>query len=357
LPALSLEKVLQIMSETPEDLAYYMPPEWYAHDAVWLSWPYDVVSFPNLDQAEIAFAEFISLLHTTERIELIVLDSEMEEYVRKLLSDRKVNFSNIQFHHINYADIWIRDYGPIFVINEKLKKIAITKWIFNSWGNKYPELLKDNDVTYSINKKLNLQLFETGIVLEGGSIDVNGKGTVLTTQGCLLNSNRNPNLSKQEIETYLFKYLGLNNFIWLNQGIASDDTDGHVDDIARFVNANTILCGYQNNASSPDYQVLKENYNILLDAKSENGESFQIIKLPMPYSGQEAKRLPASYSNFYIGNKVVMVPTFNTINDKPAIEIIQSVFPNHQVLGLNATSLVYGCGTFHCMTQQQPAVI
>jgi len=338
-----------------------MPAEWAPHAAVWLAWPHDTTSFPELDQARAAFADFVIEIQDSERVELLVLHEEMKEAAVRLLHARRVNLDRIRFHLAEYADIWFRDYGPIFVTNRETGQLAMTKWIFNSWGNKYEDLLKDNQVPYFMNASLRLPIFESGIVLEGGSIDVNGKGTLLTTEQCLLSRNRNPQLGKKEIESYLREYLGATHTVWLKDGIEGDDTDGHVDDIARFVSPTTALCAYQPDNSDPDYEVLKINYELLKCAGDQAGKKLNVIQLPVPgWVGDrresQARRLPASYANFYIGNTKVLVPTFGVENDRKALEVIQSVFPDRRVVGINAYHLVFGFGTFHCMSQQQPAV-
>ena len=342
-------------------MGYHMPAEWEPHAAVWLAWPHDTTSFPHLDQAENAFADFVGEIHDSERVELLVLDEEMKRAAARLLHARRVDLQRVNFHVTDYADIWFRDYGPIFVVNRKTQQLAMTKWIFNSWGNKYEDLLKDNRVPYFMNASLRLPMFEPGIVLEGGSIDVNGRGTLLTTEQCLLHKNRNPGLSKEEIEKYLRDYLGVTNVIWLKDGIEGDDTDGHVDDIARFVNPTTVLCADQPDQNDPDHEVLRTNYELLQRATDQDGNPLHVIQLPVPgWVGDrregQARRLPASYANFYIGNTKVLVPTFGVENDRKALEAIQSVFPNRRVFGINAFHLVFGFGTFHCMSQQQPAV-
>lgn len=331
-----------------------MPAEWKPHEAVWLSWPHDTASFPHLEQAELAFAGFIREVHESERVELQVLDHEMRERARRVLGEMSVDLTRVNFQCADYADIWFRDYGPIFVVDRD-RQLAMTKWCFNAWGNKYGALLKDNSVPYAMNQRLHLPMYEPGIVLEGGSIDVNGKGTLLTTEQCLLNSNRNPSLGKKDIESYLGEYLGARHFIWLRQGIEGDDTDGHIDDIARFVDDKTVLCAYSDDPSDPDYEPLKQNHELLLSSTDQDGHPLRIIKLPVPgWVGDEQGRLPASYANFYIGNNKVVVPLFGTESDERALEVIQSVFPKRRVVGVNAMYLVYGFGTFHCMSQQQP---
>lgn len=343
-----------------------MPAEWEQHSAVWLSWPHDTTSFPHLEEAETSFANFIKEISESETVELQTVNEVVEDRAVAMLQERGVNENAVRFHPANYADIWFRDYGPIFITNPKTKELAMTKWTFNAWGNKYEILLKDNEIPHAMNAKMKLPMFEAGphtngigvgagIVMEGGSIEVNGKGTLMTTEQCLLNKNRNPNLTREEIEKYLSDYLGVRHFVWLKEGIEGDDTDGHIDDIARFVDPTTVLCAYEEDTKSPNYAVLKENFEILENATDQDGAKLTIIKLPMPgVIPAHKKPLPASYTNFYIGNTKVLVPTFGTENDAKALEIIQSVFPDRKVIGIDATYLVYGFGTFHCMSQQQP---
>jgi agmatine deiminase len=339
------------------ELGYRLPAEWEPHDAVWLSWPHDPLSFPFLAKAEAAFADFIHEIHDSERVELLVLSESMERHARELLRERGTDFSAVRFHVADYADIWFRDYGPIFVVSPAQKQLAMTKWTFNAWGDKYESLRKDNQVPYAMNRTLQLPLFEASIVLEGGSIDGNGHGTLLTTEQCLLNKNRNPSLRKEEIEERLRDFLGARHVIWLKEGIQGDDTDGHIDDVARFVSPTTVLSAYQEDVRDPDHEALRRNYQILQEAKDQDGNPLRVIRLPVPgWVGDKEGRLPASYANFYIGNTKVLVPLFGTEADPRALDVIQSVFPDRRVVGINATALVYGLGTFHCMSQQQPAI-
>jgi agmatine deiminase len=341
----------------PLELGFHMPAEWEPHSAIWLSWPYDTTSFPFLEKAEAAFCRFIKEIHDSDNVELLILDEPMQERASSLFKNAGVDPSRINFHITEYADIWFRDYGPIFVVNRQNKQLAMTKWIFNAWGNKYEPLLKDNNVPAAMNQSMKLPVFEPGIVLEGGSIDVNGKGTLMTSEQCLRNKNRNPKLSKEEIEKYLREFLGVNHFIWLKEGIAGDDTDGHIDDIARFVRPTTVLCAVQDDEKDPDHRVLQENYELLQSSTDQDGKKLNVIKLPMPgWVGDQQGRLPASYANFYIGNTKVLVPIFGAENDGAALEIVQAAFPDRKVVGVNALYLLYGLGTFHCMSQQQPAV-
>ena len=336
---------------TPKALGYRMPAEWEPQEAVWLSWPHNELTWPAgmLAEVERSYIEIIRALHTGQKIKLLVKDSESEARIVDVLGRAGVAVRQVLFLRIATEDSWIRDYGPTFVTHRHSGQLAMVKWIFNAWGNKYDDLLADNSVPYEMNRTVDLPIFEPGIVLEGGSIDVNGKGAVLTTEQCLLNTNRNPHLSRSEIEDYLKEYLNVREVLWLNAGIAGDDTDGHIDDIARFVNEETVVCAVEEDPSDENYEILKGNYDRL--------QSFgiNVIPLPMPgYVGTHDGRLPASYANFYIGNDTVVVPIFGHRNDQRALDIIQCCFPKHRVVGVHATAMVHGLGTIHCCSQQQP---
>lgn len=343
-----------VSSSKPRELGYRMPAEWEEHDAIWLSWPHDPTTFTSgVEKVEKTYVEIIKNIHQEEYVNLFIKDDNMKNKVTALLAVCNVDFEKIRFFEFNYADVWFRDYGPIFLTNNN-RQLAMVKWVFNSWGEKYEELLKDKEIPKVINDKLKLKCFEPGIVLEGGSIDVNGKGTLLTTEQCLLNKNRNAQLSKQEIERYLKDYLGVTHIIWLNHGIAGDDTDGHVDDLARFVNPKTVVCAYEEEENE-NSGALRKNYELLCQSTDQDGKKLNVIKLPMPgnvcYDG---KRLPASYTNFYIGNRTVLVPTFECPNDEKALAILQKLFPNRRVVGINCVDLICGFGAIHCISQQQP---
>ena len=346
---------------TPSQIGYHMPAEWEPHSAIWLSWPHDPLTFPNVEEAERAYVQIIAAIHTSEMVNLQVLDAEMEERVSALLATANVDLSRVRFWKNDYADVWFRDYGPIFVKNQE-GKLAMTHWIFNAWGNKYEELLKDTNVPMFMNQTLKMERFTPNIVLEGGSIEVNGAGILVTTEQCLLNKNRNPQLTKTQIEQYLKDYLGVRKILWLKEGIEGDDTDGHIDDIARFVAPNTILCAYEDNPTDPNHAILKENYERLQRMTDQQGKLLKIIKLPMPgyvrddqgLIDEAKRRLPASYANFYVVNTVVLVPVFGHQNDEKALNIIGQCFPGRKVVGINCRWLVYGLGTLHCISQQQP---
>lgn len=341
--------------DTPRKLGYFMPAEWERHEAVWLSWPHNKYTFPNLAEVEEAYVRFIAGITPSERVELFVPTPLINRMVKGRLRNAGVDLSRVTLRTIQYADVWIRDYGPTFVINPALGLSAMVHWDFNAWGEKYEDQIADGQVPTDMNRWLNLPVFTPGIILEGGSIDTNGRGTVLTTQACLLNRNRNPDLTRDQIEEYLREYLGAVKVIWLNRGVAGDDTDGHVDDIARFVSPTTVVCAWEENPADENYAALNENYEILRAATDQEDNPFTVIKLPMPapvVSGED--RCPASYTNFYIGNTVVIVPIFDDPHDAEALRILQDLFPERTVMGINARAMVEGYGTFHCATQQQP---
>ena len=332
---------------TPFELGFRMPAEWDRHESTWLSWPKDPLTFPEdiIARVEETYIEIISALQRGEKVDLLVNDQETEDRVASMLSSK----SNVRFHKIKSQDVWMRDYGPIFV--KKNVELAATKWIFNAWGRKYDELLNDNETGMEICKSLSVRVFEPGIVLEGGSIDLNGSGRCLTTEQCLLNKNRNPSLNKAQIEKYLHDYLGVTRVIWLGEGIAGDDTDGHVDDISRFVGPETVISMVEDDESDENYKPLMKNYSALREIMS-----LEIIPLKMPGKilDKEGERLPASYGNFYIGNNAVLVPVFGTRNDGAALSVLSESFPRRKVVGINCKDLVCGFGGIHCVTQQMP---
>ncbi|MFA5331237.1 MAG: agmatine deiminase family protein [Methanoregula sp.] len=340
---------------TPNNQGYHMPAEWEPHEAIWLSWPHNRLTFPRLAEVEDAYVKFIAAISPTENVELFVPSPMVHRMVKGRLRSAGVDLSCVTIRTITYSDVWVRDYGPTFIVNRALGKAALVRWEFNAWGNKYENQLADGNVPKDMNRWLDLPVFRPGIVLEGGSIDTNGKGMVLTTRSCLLNPNRNPKLTEDEIEQYLKVYLGAVKIVWLNKGLVGDDTDGHVDDIARFVSSSTIVCAYEENPNDENYAALEENYRILQGATDQEGKPFTLVKLPMPapvISGDE--RYPASYTNFYIGNGIVIVPTFEDKNDAKALAILRDIFTDRLVVGINACAMIEGFGAFHCASQQQP---
>jgi agmatine deiminase len=353
-----------------------MPAEWEKHSAVWLAWPYDETTFPKrVEKVEQRFIEIISAIHTGEKVELLVLDDAMKTRVTGMLKQASINLAQIIFRVVDFQDVWIRDYGPTFIINPQNKELALVKWQYNAYGKAshsyYSDLLKDNEVFLKLRKEIEIKVFEPGIVMEGGSIEVNGKGTLIATEQCLLNPNRNPNLNKEQIEKNLKDCLGVNKIIWLKKGLANDHTDGHIDDITRFVSSNKILVAYEDDTNDENYQILNQNFQDLSKANNQDGKPFEIVKLPMPHmqyeeghtihsdiennNSQKVEKATVSYLNFYIGNSVVLVPVYNDPNDEKAIQIIQSCFPDRKIVGIDCREIIYGGGAIHCMTQQQPA--
>ena len=343
--------------DTPRNRGFHMPAEWEPHEAVWIAWPHNQMTFPHLTDVENACYAFIMAVHGSERVEIFVPSAVIHRRVRSRLREIGADLTKIVLHTSEYSDIWIRDYGPTFLVNRVLQKTALVRWNFNAWGNKYEDQISDGKIPHTMNRRLLLPMFEPGIVLEGGSIDVNGRGTVLTTRACLLNPNRNPALSADQIEEKLKEYLGTEKVIWLNDGVVGDDTDGHIDDIARFVGPSTVVCAYETNNNDANYPALHDNYEILRQSGDQEGKPLTVIKLPMPAKvADNDERYPASYTNFYIGNTVVVVPIFNDEHDAEALRIIQEIFPERTVAGIDARALVEGYGTFHCATQQQPRI-
>jgi agmatine deiminase len=339
----------------PAELGFSMPPEWAKHDSTWLSWPKNPLTFPPeiVPKVEAAYVAMIEALARGERVDLLVDDERTEDRVRSMLSSK-----NLAFHRIKSADVWIRDYGPIFVRKGgRAQAVAATKWEFNAWGNKYDDLLPDDATGLEVARSTGLRVFETGVVLEGGSIDVNGRGSLLTTEQCLLNKNRNPRLGKAQLERLLHDYLGAESVVWLGEGVAGDDTDGHVDDIARFVNEDTVVCMTEPDADDVNHAALKRDRAVLSSHKDDAGRRLEVVPIAMPREVEgDGGRLPASYANFYIGNSAVLVPVFGDARrDGAALETLSEFFPGRNVVPVDCRELVYGFGGIHCVSQQQPA--
>ncbi|HTY52485.1 MAG TPA: agmatine deiminase family protein [Methanomicrobiales archaeon] len=340
--------------DTPRKRGFSMPAEWEPHDSTWLAWPHDPETFGDLPAVEEAYVAIIAALAPGERVNLLVRDRAMEERVRGLLADARISTEQLSLVPLDYADAWIRDYGPTFVVNREKGGTGMVAWDFNAWGGKYPALARDRRVPSCLNAGLALPLFRPGIVLEGGSIDVNGMGSLLTTEQCLRNPNRNPGLAKEEIGSFLREFVGAENIIWLRGGIAGDDTDGHVDDVARFVDPATIVYALSRDREDENSRVLRANLKILRKARDRDDRPFTLVPLPMPRRMGEEVPFPASYLNFYIGNRVVLVPAFSDPDDDRALEILAGLFPSRQVVGIDCRALVAGLGAVHCVTQQQP---
>lgn len=340
-----------------------MPAEWEHHEATWLAWPHELSDWPGKFGAiPWAFTEIVRHLSHAERVYLLVQNGHAESRVRAMLKDSGTNLHNVDFFRVPTNRGWMRDSGPICVKSSS-GEVAFTHWQFNGWS-KYSNYKKDALAVTLVNKKLNRRVWQPvhngrSVVLEGGSIDVNGRGTLLTTEGCLLGRTqvRNPGFNRDDYAHIFRNFLGATQALWLRNGIAGDDTHGHVDDVARFINATTIVAAVEQNPSDVNHAPLQENLARLKSMKNLDGRAFRIEALPMPapvyFQGQ---RLPASYANFYIANKIVLVPTFNDPNDRVALNILTGLFPDREVVGIGCRDLVLGLGAIHCMTQQQPSM-
>jgi agmatine deiminase len=347
-------------SPTPAQLGYRMPAEWARHRGTWLSWPHKEASWPGKFAAVPAvFARMIDELVPSEEVHINVAGPDMESDARDVLVAAGVPTSRVFFHHIPTNDAWCRDHGPVFIdrAHGGGREQAIVDWGFNAWGGKYPPFDLDDAVPARVGAELGLLVFMPGIVMEGGSLDVNGLGTLLTTESCLLNPNRNPGLGRSDIEQYLRDYLGVRHILWLGDGIEGDDTDGHVDDLSRFTDARTIVTVVEDDPADANYEPLRENLERLRIMRDQDGAPFRIVTLPMPRRLEhEGQRLPASYANFYIANGAVLLPTYDPATDERARSTLQELFPRHRVVGIDCTDLVWGLGAFHCVSQQWPAV-
>lgn len=344
-------------SPTPKELGFYFPAEFAPHTATWLSWPHKEASWPGkIHTVYEPYCQFIKELTKGEQVCINVADENMQAFAVKHLSAAGVNLDKIKFFIHPTNDAWCRDHGPAFLINGSGEKV-IVDWGYNAWGNKYPPFDLDDVIPTLIGGKLNLKVFHPGIVMEGGSVEFNGAGTLMTSTACLLNPNRNPHLNQEQIEEYLVNYYGADQILWVDEGIIGDDTDGHIDDTVRFVNADTVLTVIEENRQDENYDLLQHNLKQLKQMRLINGKQLNIVELPMPDEVvYEDQRLPASYANFYIANRSVIVPVFRSEKDEKALQIIQQCFPGRDVVGIDSTDIIWGLGSFHCLSQQEPAV-
>lgn len=339
------------MAETPRSLGYVMPAEWEEHEATWMSWPKDPNTFPApiLGEVELAFAAVVRSLAKGEEVRVVVDDEAAEARARGVIERTE----NVRFLRLKTADVWTRDYAPTCV---RGPDVALVKWTFNAWGGKYDDLMPDDGAGRALARATGLRVWEPDVVLEGGSVDVNGLGTLLTTEQCLLNRNRNPGMGRAEIEGVLGDYLGARKVVWLGSGIEGDDTDGHVDDLARFVGPRTVAVAEEPDASDPNHGALEEAASRLERAADQDGRPLSVVRIPMPEPVlSDGGRLPASHLNFYIGNAAVVVPAFGSPSDREAVAALEGFFPGREVVAVDCRSLVYGLGTIHCATQQVPA--
>jgi len=345
--------------QTPKSLGYYFPAEFAKHDAVWLSWPHKEESWPGkIASIYPSYCAFVKTVALTEKVNINVATDKMRQGAVKMLELAGVDMSKVQFYLHPTNDAWCRDHGPSFLISNNAEyPKAIVDWNINAWGGKYPPFDLDDVIPTRIAEQLNLPVFYPDIIMEGGSVDFNGAGTVITSTCCLLNENRNPHLQQAQIEQYLGDYYGIEQVLWVSEGIVGDDTDGHIDDTVRFVNEDTVLTVVESNVLSENFDLLQKNLKELKAMRLANGKQLNIVELPMPadviYEGQ---LLPASYANFYISNGHIIVPTYQCAQDDKAMQIIQSCFPTREVVGIDSTDIIWGLGSFHCLSQQEPSI-
>ena len=359
----------EISSDTPHALGYRMPAEWDPHEATWLAWPHNPEDWPGKFQPiPWLYAEIVRLLAAREVVHILVDDEKAEQRAASMLERAGAHLDHLSFHRWPTDRSWTRDTGPIFLRNAE-GRVGLTDWLFNGWA-KYPNSRLDNQVPGRVAELLGLPAWlpsiQSGngtshrVVLEGGSIDTNGAGILLTTEECLLSKvqQRNPGVSREQLERVFRDFLGIDQVLWLDRGIAGDDTHGHVDDITRFVAPTTIVTAVEPDTNDPNHEPLAENLARLKAARTLDGKQFTVVELPMPKPVVfRRQRLPASYANFYIANGLVLVPTFHDPNDRIALNILAELFPTRDVVGIHAVDLVWGLGTLHCMTQQQPAAV
>ena len=333
-----------------------MPAEWERHEATWISWPHrEGQSFPDsYDRVVPTLVKMAVALAESEILRINISSSGQENEVRGLLSD-VAPMERVEFHANPTNEPWCRDHGPIFVKRNEVPTLAVNDFGYNAWGGKYPPYEEDDVVPTRIAQHYGLPLFHPGFILEGGSVDPNGDGTLLTTESCLLNPNRNPSLSKEQIERGLRDYLGVRQILWLGDGIEGDDTDGHVDDITRFVSRDTVVTVVEPHQGDPNHLPLRENLERLREMKLHDGTPLRVIEMPMPPRiDREGLRLPASHANFYIANESVLMPAFGGDSDVESVEILAELFPSRMIRPIDCRELIWGLGAFHCLTQQQP---
>ena len=329
------------------------------HEATWLSWPHKEASWPGkIDAIYPNYSLFVKYLAQSEKVRINVVDAAMQAAATAHLIKAGVNMDQVSFYLHPTNDAWCRDHGPAFLINPAAnQKKVIVDWNYNAWGNKYPPYDLDDVIPTLIGKHFDIPVYHPGIIMEGGSVEFNGTGTILTSTSCLLNPNRNSHLNRDQIENYLFDYYGANQVLWVEEGIVGDDTDGHIDDTIRFVNEDTVLTVVESNKNDENYSILQDNLAQLKQMRLLNGKQLNIVELPMPDAViYEDQRLPASYANFYISNKYVIVPTFRSAMDDRALTIIAEAYSNREVVGIDSTDIIWGLGSFHCLSQQEPLV-
>ncbi|MFD2933651.1 agmatine deiminase family protein [Spirosoma flavum] len=368
---------MNITSKTtliPAREGFFFPAEWHPHVATWLSWPHTEASWTRERQALMfpAYIDFIKAIAESEQVCINAHNDTVIQEAKLRLLAAGADMSRITLLPHPTNDSWCRDHGPAFLINPQTKERMIVNWGYNAWGGKYPPYDRDDLIPVEIARYRNLNYVTptastaavstgaastVGIIMEGGSVEFNGAGTVLTSRACLLNQNRNAHLTQAQIEQYLCDYYGVQQVLWVEEGIVGDDTDGHIDDTVRFVNEDTVIAAYESNPNDDNYPFLQDIHHELRTMRLLNGKQLTVVELPMPDPVvSDGLRLPASYANFLITNGAVIVPTFRCAKDQPALDIIGSCFPNRKIIGIDSTDIVWGLGSFHCLSQQEPSV-
>lgn len=341
----------------PAELGFVMPPEWTPHAATWTSWPFDDTLWEGqLDAVRDEFAELVATVAHFEPVCLNVRDENTEADAKARLKKANAPLTNISFHRVSLNDVWFRDNGPLFVVNPA-GQVALSDWGFNAWGEKYRPWDDDDRAPVAVAKTLQIKRFEVPVIMEGGSLELNSRGICLTTRSCLLSQQRNPNLSETDLEEILRATLGVKFVVWLERGLEGDHTDGHIDTIVRFTDDRTIVCAVADSQSDSNYEPMQRNLTLLEMLRDHEGNPYRLVKLPLPKARLEfgGVRLPPTYANFYIGNGFVVVPQYGDANDALALAILTPLFPGREVIGLSSRALITGGGSFHCVTQQQPA--
>jgi agmatine deiminase len=341
----------------PKNENYYFPAEWHPHEATWLSFPVNVDTWGDrFERIYPSYLKFVQTISLSEKVRINANDGKTIELIEQLLNRFEINSKNIELFEHQTNDSWCRDHGPAFLVNRNNNSRIIVDWEYNAWGGKYPPYDKDNEIPKKIANALNINFISPQIIMEGGSVEFNGEGAVITSKSCLLNKNRNPSLSQGMIENNLMEYYGVEQVLWIEDGIVGDDTDGHIDDTVRFVANNKVITMVEPNKSDSNHNILIKNLKLLKKMRLLNGHQLEIIEIEMPKPVIDSgERLPASYANFCITNKNVIVPTYRCNNDDKALEIIQSCFADRKVVGIDSTEIIWGLGSFHCLSQQEPS--
>jgi len=355
---------------SPAALGFRMPPEWVPHAATHTGWPFnDELWVGHLEGVREEFALMVATIASFEPVVLNVKDDDTEADARLRLAaaagrlygaEAERVLANIEYFRVPLNDVWFRDNGPLFVVGSEGSpqpgRVAATDWRFNAWGRKYEPSNDDDAAAALLTEHLGVKNFRVPIIMEGGALEINGHGVCLTTRSCLLEPNRNPELSPAEIERYLRDNLGVSQIVWLPGGLEGDHTDGHIDTIVRFTDDDTIVCAVEEDVADPNHATMARNLELLRELRKPDGSPYRLVELPLPAKRMEleGERLPPTYANFYVGNGFVLVPTYNDVNDAAAIKILEPLFPGRQVIGLPAESLITGGGAFHCVTQQRP---